>query len=300
MVEWYTSRKLAFTTDRLNALAGILSRLQHTCQQRFLWGHPICRLFDLSFLWIASDLEPIKKVNGDSVKLVYQLPSRDGCYPSWSWAGWPGHISYALADDLYRTDLSTDIDESVRITVRPALDERLARTDPAFSRLSAQLLRRVCNRGIVDIESLAISAASFSCHLVSGAQQVGTLDGQTGCWIMRYGLLSGTQSPAHTLREEGLHAPPCGVVYGEPMYQEDHDQSLRFVLLKTIAGTKNRASVNKLLRRYFEQCEEDITVHVTMLVYRASVTTAERMAIAFIDGDVWESRNPERIQVGLI
>jgi hypothetical protein len=86
-VDRYTSRQLTFQSDILNAFQGILNMLSKSTgsAQRFNCGlHE--EYFDLALLWIPSERNRRRdvKLEGD-VK-----------YPTWSWAGWVGPVSYSF------------------------------------------------------------------------------------------------------------------------------------------------------------------------------------------------------------
>lgn len=76
-VFYYSSRDLSYQNDYLNALKGICHRIGEATKCRFLQGIPVAAL-DLYLLF-------------DGVATV--LERRHG-FPSWSWCGWIGPLSY--------------------------------------------------------------------------------------------------------------------------------------------------------------------------------------------------------------
>ncbi|PYH77956.1 HET-domain-containing protein [Aspergillus uvarum CBS 121591] len=79
MVEEYTSRHLTFESDAIRALEGLLHVFQLSFRSEFISGLPKS-LLDVALLW-----RPMR-----------QLQRRRG-FPSWSWTGWKGQVSYNKA-----------------------------------------------------------------------------------------------------------------------------------------------------------------------------------------------------------
>ena len=74
---YYTPRDMTYESDSLRALAGICHRVGKTTSCRFLEGIPVAS-FDLYLGFMPQ---------------VTGLVRRQG-FPSWSWAGWKGHLGY--------------------------------------------------------------------------------------------------------------------------------------------------------------------------------------------------------------
>ncbi|KAN0080523.1 Heterokaryon incompatibility protein (HET) domain containing protein [Elaphomyces granulatus] len=78
LVDVYTMRNLSFDTDALNAFSAILARLENMyLQAGFIWGIPR-HDFKSFLLWSRRSA----------------LLQRRDPFPSWSWAGWKGHMQY--------------------------------------------------------------------------------------------------------------------------------------------------------------------------------------------------------------
>lgn len=75
-----STKQLTMTSDILNAFDGFASVLGEDLNSTFFWGIPTIN-FDLFLLWNPASSN---------------LPRREG-FPSWSWAGWVGEISW---DDM--------------------------------------------------------------------------------------------------------------------------------------------------------------------------------------------------------
>lgn len=102
LVELYTERQMTQDTDSLNAFLGILQQLRKTVfPSGFEWGLPL-HDFPQSLRWF----------HPRAVK-----PRRRPDFPSWSWTGWEGIITYSdplllLNEDeawVRRYDVSTDM-----------------------------------------------------------------------------------------------------------------------------------------------------------------------------------------------
>ncbi|KAI1121596.1 heterokaryon incompatibility protein-domain-containing protein [Nemania abortiva] len=98
-VEEYTRRQLSFPDDILNAFSGFIqehSRAHHT---EFYWGLPM-RDFTSALLWIEKWHGPKASrpywLKSDRPGLQRRSPISDKGFmlPSWSWAGWEGHVHF--------------------------------------------------------------------------------------------------------------------------------------------------------------------------------------------------------------
>jgi hypothetical protein len=81
-VDAYTARNLTFPTDILNGFAGLMSFLSDKFHWKFCWGLPDDN-FGLALLWMSSGT-----ARRDA------RDARGRTFPSWSWAGWLGTVSY--------------------------------------------------------------------------------------------------------------------------------------------------------------------------------------------------------------
>jgi hypothetical protein len=75
-VESYTSRQATYNSDAIRAMEGLLHIFQRSFKSEFICGLPES-LLDIALLWRATR----------------QLKRREG-FPSWSWAGWEGQVTY--------------------------------------------------------------------------------------------------------------------------------------------------------------------------------------------------------------
>ncbi|OOG00869.1 hypothetical protein ASPCADRAFT_136868 [Aspergillus carbonarius ITEM 5010] len=103
----YSSRNLSYNSDAINAFRGILARSIHTTY----WGIPF--LFESSLYPFAQDInlrfacalawEPVYTQNPLARESHLQ---RRPDFPSWSWAGWIGTVSYSYF--LFRIRFTCD------------------------------------------------------------------------------------------------------------------------------------------------------------------------------------------------
>ncbi|KAI1760672.1 HET-domain-containing protein [Hypoxylon sp. FL1150] len=103
MVEMYTERKMTNDSDSLNAIRGMLSFLQRNIiPQGFVWGLPL-EEFPQSLRWYHP--RQIK-------------PRRRPGFPSWSYVGWEGTISYTDKLNLVNGGSPERFDEAVDLPLK--------------------------------------------------------------------------------------------------------------------------------------------------------------------------------------
>jgi hypothetical protein len=85
----YTRRSLSFTTDILNAFAGIARVLETMMATSLCYGLPEAA-FHQALFWI-----PSTRVVRRTIRPDLKSPTTSTTYmPSWSWAGWEGQVHY--------------------------------------------------------------------------------------------------------------------------------------------------------------------------------------------------------------
>lgn len=130
LVENYTTRKLSYDADIINAFLGTFAALNKLFQSEMTCGLPEAGL-DLALLWAPAGKLVRRKHNpysgiewpdtGGRAKLKYSLSTNRGTaqqvygpvengpiddmvdrrFPSWSWAGWAGPAEYRLFADMH-------------------------------------------------------------------------------------------------------------------------------------------------------------------------------------------------------
>ncbi|KAJ5738205.1 HET-domain-containing protein [Penicillium malachiteum] len=85
-IESYTSRQSTYKSDAIRALHGLLHVFQLSFKSEFIAGLPNC-IIDIALLW----------------RPTQQLKRREG-FPSWSWAGWEGQVTYNKPMKIERDD----------------------------------------------------------------------------------------------------------------------------------------------------------------------------------------------------
>ena len=78
MIEQYSSRKITYDSDAINALAGLLRIFSLCFQAECIYGLP-ANLLDVALFWRPT--EPLEKRGVSNL-------------PSWSWAAWKGCVAY--------------------------------------------------------------------------------------------------------------------------------------------------------------------------------------------------------------
>ena len=94
LVKRYTSRHLSYPSDIENAFSGIIGCLQ----QIYDWSFTECvseDILDLALLW-----RPVGPAHRRST-LASGDSAENGSFPSWSWAGWIGPITYDVCGRSY-------------------------------------------------------------------------------------------------------------------------------------------------------------------------------------------------------
>lgn len=83
-VRWYTSRKLRYNFDILNAFSGIMAFLRPYMRSTFLYGLPETEL-DAALLWQPHNV----------LRRRRDPTTGETLFPSWSWAGWIGEVNHS-------------------------------------------------------------------------------------------------------------------------------------------------------------------------------------------------------------
>jgi hypothetical protein len=89
----YSYRDMKYSTDAINAFAGVLQRFETIYPKGFFFGVPV-EDFDWALTW-RSQVPPTRREE----------------FPSWSWAGWIGPLFFGQPVDIEKTRrIPTDID----------------------------------------------------------------------------------------------------------------------------------------------------------------------------------------------
>ena len=86
-VHIFSSRKLTFLGDKLEAFNGLGAVLGRKLDSKLVFGLP-SRYFDWALLWEAGDV-------GERI-VMDKHSSRKACLPSWSWCGWDHQVDWRL------------------------------------------------------------------------------------------------------------------------------------------------------------------------------------------------------------
>ncbi|CAK7199665.1 hypothetical protein SEUCBS139899_002348 [Sporothrix eucalyptigena] len=97
----YTARNMARDSDSLNACLGMLNFVKRMASlDDFAWGLPL-RNFPLSLMWCHA-------VSSGTGNIKPKPPRRRVDFPSWSFVGWQGEVTYVLPDNLLPTPEKTE------------------------------------------------------------------------------------------------------------------------------------------------------------------------------------------------
>jgi hypothetical protein len=112
-VEQYTSRRLTYDFDALNAIAAILERFEDgECPIHSIFGIPYLLserpILGFGLSWVHSDSK--------------QSPKRRPEFPSWSWAGWSKEVCWFKSDNPFHGDESSGYFSADSEYVIPELD----------------------------------------------------------------------------------------------------------------------------------------------------------------------------------
>ena len=291
--EWYSGRKLTFQFDRIDAFRGILNLFQDHCQQEFLWAHPEGHLLPISLLWIHVDVGRSRDAKGSTDDIpIYEdyLPDRNTGYPTWSWSGWSGKVSFRLILDMEEAGFHMRLDEDVGIATQISFDEEDAREKGVDQALSPPLFNRTINRGTLELTGPTISTKEMCCG-ESDSMHLTTLDETSGVFALAHRLYPFSHEGSLTLPQDQMAGPPCGMVFGIPFWGLMHHEHHRFILLKTVPGSisplfENHASFWSVFQNASGQ-----SVCIAMLIW-ISGPYAERKGVAIIDQAFWQSRAP--------
>jgi hypothetical protein len=299
--EWFSARKLTFQVDRIDAFRGILNLFEDLCQQEFLWAHPEGPLLLVSLLWIHVDVGRSRDAEGSVHEVpIYQdyLPDRDTDYPTWSWTGWSGRVSFSLVLELDNAGIDLGLDDNVDLATQPTFDEEDARRKGLDKFLSAPLFNRTLNRGVLELQGPTISILDMCCG-PPNSLHITTLDETTGVFALANALYPFFQEGSLTIpRNEQMAAPPCGMLFGIPFWQRVHYENHRFILLKTIPAESTNGCIGNLFKSHGDfrsifQGSKGESFCIALLIW-VSGQYAERQGVAILDKAFWDSRNPVR------
>jgi hypothetical protein len=113
----YTSRKLSFELDSLNAFMGILKHFQaQDPLLRHIWGLEVTKG---NTLYSAQKVRIALGWRHDTYQMSF--PSRRQFFPSWSWVGWSGPMVHFYIT-FEAEDVSLDLSDGSRLPIKQILD----------------------------------------------------------------------------------------------------------------------------------------------------------------------------------
>jgi hypothetical protein len=314
-VEWFSSRSLTYQSDRLHAFQGILHRLEAVSKQEFLWGHPLGPKFFFSFLWVSTNVDrsPTSKYAlGDIVAEDYQ-PDRIRDFPTWSWLGWTGSVTFSFATELEQSCPVMDFDEDVEVLVQPYFVPDDDKADQARERLAPELFFRMWNRGVLEFTAPIIPGRDISCRTFTGLR-IDKLDNTISANPMASKLYPYFKPPIEIpgqrwSTEDEMDCEPIGILFGLPFWFERDRDTTYLVKLKTIPVEENHGSLRALfappkdrspnLYYLFNGEEQGEGLVIAMMIYLTGVW-AERKGIAIVQQSFWDSCAVEQSEFKLL
>ncbi|KAF2457619.1 hypothetical protein BDY21DRAFT_344350 [Lineolata rhizophorae] len=119
LVEEYTMRQMSYQTDILDAFTGVLNSLRNSFRGAFVFGLPITEL-DAALIW-----EPDGRLERRT-----HPENGEPIFPSWSWAGWIGKVTWFVKSHLPLASRVTWVDtQGVRFASAELRGEEYAEMD---------------------------------------------------------------------------------------------------------------------------------------------------------------------------
>jgi hypothetical protein len=169
IIQEYSWKGLSYPEDVMNAFTGILSALETHSGWNFTHGLPE-QLIDWALLWVPAGRHE-RRPPPQSGPLLQ--------FPSWSWIGWIGPITFNIAFGHELESLRSLLKEveietlgenasSFRSLRRIVLDKSVARVDPSF--LEAQPTNLLTMNNGSSAPAVSASTLRFTAMVISAAQ----------------------------------------------------------------------------------------------------------------------------------
>lgn len=144
-VSSYTSRDLTYECDVLNAFAAIITEYEERHGGKFCWGLPRNK-FASNLCW-----------KGEEQLRRRQVHPNGTCFPSWSWAGWVGQVTYdtfhmvssAITwpwEDAYDISSTSDFTNSGILSIKAEIASVRVRTNNFYVTRHGMWFYDACDR----------------------------------------------------------------------------------------------------------------------------------------------------------
>lgn len=306
LISGYTSRKLSYASDILDAFSGIQEVLAYQKHWKFLCGLP-ANCFTFSLLWVPTKVAkrraPFRALRG-------KIES----YPSWSWAGFDGHVDYQI---LRAYDVAEDIRSSIWVFTyfngslqksppvhwitplpeqreSPYWSERLIRTEKTVEAVhpltvsQSRRIRRQDLKHVLRFSTQCLPASIFSYHSLA--------QGNIFCYPTDDPVLQ-VVALGH---EDRLRY--CGLIYGAKLRGECFGVGNRLIspsdcsliLISELYGMKAYEDAPYLNGGIDESCfpHKPWCVLNVLLVQRMG-NFVERLAVGQLHADAWDEAGPD-------
>ena len=277
----YTQRHLTYQHDKLNAFTGLMSAMASMHDIQFCYGLPII-FIQHALLWAPADSRYTNHMEGRC-----RIPG----FPSWSWAGWICPIRYdytSKSNEPWPWDLQ--LKESVEISIGETLGIAKNSIDPAHHESSRGPLpqsQREPMKKQLSFRTKTIDLRRFTFALADG------MEGIEADIFLENGTKCGQIRGDGVLREESIESQI------QPKYQRWCDEGCCFIYLSR-QQYFDSAVKDSLTKNQFPKFEHREWTACNVLLITPKGDHVERVAIAQVHLDAWNSLDPEEVEIKLI
>jgi hypothetical protein len=284
LVGLYTARELSYQSDRIHAFEGISAAIREACGGTFVVGLPES-MIDVALLWVPASADRLNDARYSNIQ-------RNPIFPSWSWAGWVGAAGYTFRESGtsplprgFQSEISKFWVED-QFSLRPVPRNTLcfapntSQDEDAHPTILCVFLRTTtlhfwtqsveANLFSIDEEQIEFPYESLGARIMDGRRQ--------HCGILVH------YNPDKSVVCFGL--------------------DFQFILLSSICQeeeepfTRCRGKVIAFDKEHFRSSFDERNIVILMLI-QCKGEYAERLAIAHVHKEAWDSANPIRQYIRL-
>jgi hypothetical protein len=288
LVRDYTKRHLSYSSDALNAFAGLLELFKHRFEGKIISGLP-SSILDQALLWI----------------LVDDYPTRNSNFPSWSWAGWIGPVRYWPPLDYPSADGRNNSSQHMGYTMTTTNLTRPLKSSIAHFYFSGQLLQREIDGDLSSTHSKLRTTNDLEPRDHTGEQgnsrDVFEFDALSIniAKIPVHQFCFSRQGYNHRRDFKGI----CGAVVSADRNLENLEPHLTdLVLLSQFSPVSLKENDNELREsdydcQYFDEntfeTREWCLLNLMIVVWHAERNYAERVGLCVMHEDMWSTLDPQ-------
>jgi hypothetical protein len=307
LVTSYTTRILSYPSDILNAFSGITSILEHYWPTEFVQGLPVSFLTKALF-WFHTGLFERRLLKSETGDLSQTF------FPSWSWSGWHGAVSYTIESvttlDLWESAVDSCLCHSTEGTYMvfehkdPSGDfvwKKIDRSLSTWKPVEALLSRLPQGHDFLWFSPLALS-----------------IHRSTFKYIFEGGKQARSDTAISSILDRNGHQ--CGVLMGNGEYLRPHLESLSMderaassykmiLLFRTRPGlAKSRGYTVYLpdikylepFGEYYSNIEPGVWKVCSFMLIRQTCTYYERVTVGILHEKAWTEAGPMPIDIVLL